>query len=239
MKIFLSHVASGDDRAVAEKLRRELERRGHTVWDPSTEISVGDSILDKLQQAIRDADAVVIVLSKESVNSAWQITETSIMLARRRESQRLIPLLVGDDVSFPPLLASYQGIRISGPDDDCVKHAADVIASALREPTQTATPSSAGSTSPDTAVEWAHELIALEKERSTLSAIARESRIRVIFALALIISSVIALVFALVTGNQAWLGAVSSLLAAATGAFAVLGLERRHASRGTKGQTRG
>lgn len=237
MNIFLSHVTRGEDREVAEKLRRELEDRGHTVWDAPAEIHAGDSILARIDQAIRAADVIVVLVSKDSTKSPWQITETSIALSNKAKSQKIIPVSIGEDTFFPPLLSSYQGVHIANYDD--LRRAADEISSAANSATQAASPSGARSASPEVAVEWARELIELEKERSISSAIERESVIRSIFLVVLIFSTVAALIFTLITGDDAWTSAISSILAAAAGAISAFTFQRRQVSKDREGRKRG
>src|SRR4051794_1456451 len=68
-KFFLSH--SSPDKPFVQKLANDLSDYGHSCWLDEWEIKVGDSITQKIEQGLGEADYVVLVLSKRSVASKW------------------------------------------------------------------------------------------------------------------------------------------------------------------------
>lgn len=68
-QLFLSH--SSKDNEFVEKLRQSLKADGYNVWYDDWEIRVGDSIIQKINDGISESDFLIIVLSKNSVNSKW------------------------------------------------------------------------------------------------------------------------------------------------------------------------
>lgn len=73
--IFLSHTSI--DKPFVEKLARDLERLGIRVWFDKYEIKVGESILWKIDEGIRESEYLGIVISKEAWESEWVKTEIS------------------------------------------------------------------------------------------------------------------------------------------------------------------
>lgn len=67
--IFLCH--SHEDRTFVNKLARDLALLGFRVWYDKWNLEVGDSIVDKVQEAIREAYCIVVIMSPGSVNSRW------------------------------------------------------------------------------------------------------------------------------------------------------------------------
>ena len=67
--IFISH--SHRDRAFAISLADKLRAAGLRVWVDEAELQVGDSLLSKIADGIRDADYLAVVLSQSSVSSEW------------------------------------------------------------------------------------------------------------------------------------------------------------------------
>jgi hypothetical protein len=68
------------------------------VWVDTWELNVGDSILNRVQEAIQDSSALLIVLSKASVASEWCKKELSAGLMRELDEKRVVvlPVLVED-----------------------------------------------------------------------------------------------------------------------------------------------
>jgi hypothetical protein len=57
-----------------------MVKRNATVWVDTWELNVGDSIIKRIQDAITESDALLVVLSKASVDyltlhSRWQQEE--------------------------------------------------------------------------------------------------------------------------------------------------------------------
>lgn len=92
MPIFISY--SHQDKAFVDKLAIQLVRRNVNVWVDRWELSVGDSLLDKVQEAVDGASALLVVLSKASVVSEWCKKELSAGLLRELEEKRVVVMPV-------------------------------------------------------------------------------------------------------------------------------------------------
>ena len=69
MAIFLSY--SHQDADFVGQLATRLVEADARVWVDTWEINVGDSLVDRIQEAIQDAGALLVVLSRASVESEW------------------------------------------------------------------------------------------------------------------------------------------------------------------------
>jgi hypothetical protein len=94
--IFISH-ATADDAFVRD-LRQALESLGLSVWVDSRNLRGGDKLARQVEQAIEGARQVIVVLSPDTVNSAWVRKEIQKALQveqqRQDDDYRVIPLLL-------------------------------------------------------------------------------------------------------------------------------------------------
>ncbi len=68
-KVFVSH-ASEDKVRFVEEFARKLRNDGIDAWFDKWEMKPGDSLVDKIfEEGIKNADAVIVVLSKISVKN--------------------------------------------------------------------------------------------------------------------------------------------------------------------------
>src|SRR6266849_3850548 len=90
MPIFISY--SHADRVFINKLAAHLVKHNAHVWIDSWELNVGDSLIQRIQQAIQESSALLVVLSKASVKSEWCKKELSAGLVRElEEKSSLLP----------------------------------------------------------------------------------------------------------------------------------------------------
>lgn len=92
--IFLSH--SWNDKFFARKLAERLREYGIKVWIDEAEIRVGDSIIRKISDAIKETDYVAVILSHNSVNSEWVQKELALAISREiaEEKIKVLPILL-------------------------------------------------------------------------------------------------------------------------------------------------
>ena len=106
LSLFLSY--SRDDEAKARRLALALQHLGYTVWWDAL-IEGGATYARKIAAALESADVVIVLWSKNSVESDWVRDEA----AQGRDRHRLVPLSL--DGSQPPLgFRQYQVINLSG-----------------------------------------------------------------------------------------------------------------------------
>lgn len=103
MPVFISY--SHSDELFVNKLAANLVKNNANVWVDTWELSVGDSILNKVQEAIQESSALLVILSKASVQSEWCKKELSAGLMRELDEKRVVvlPVLV-EDCDIPVFL---------------------------------------------------------------------------------------------------------------------------------------
>lgn len=115
-RVFISHASEDKERfvlAFAERLRAA----GVDAWLDRWEMLPGDSLVDKIfEEGLRNAAAVVVVLSKYSANKPWVREELNAAFVKRvNAGSKLIPVLI-DDCTVPEALQSTVWERIADVD---------------------------------------------------------------------------------------------------------------------------
>jgi len=67
--VFISY--SSKDRGFVEQLVKDLRDNGIEPWYDQSEMLPGDSLTQKIGEAILDSDFLVIILSPNSIESEW------------------------------------------------------------------------------------------------------------------------------------------------------------------------
>jgi hypothetical protein len=112
--VFLSH-HSGDKPWVIF-LKSALAARGVRVWLDRDEIRPGDLFIDALEQGIQRSQAVALIVSPESMTSAWVREEyqRALVLANSTAGLRLIPCVLRN-ASLPGFMANRHWVDFRDP----------------------------------------------------------------------------------------------------------------------------
>jgi len=117
-QIFISH-SSEDWQFVYHSVALRLQGLGYKVWYDKWSIAVGDSIVEKIFSGLSESDALIIVLSKNSINSKWVKEELSFTVMRKLSDSdiRLFPVLIDDcEIPHPLRHIKYADFRSSEED---------------------------------------------------------------------------------------------------------------------------
>lgn len=92
--IFISYAHA--DRPLAEALATGLTRHGFRVWIDQGELRVGDSLVDRISDALDRVDFVAVLVSEASVGSNWCQKEISLAMTGEinRLGIRVLPLRI-------------------------------------------------------------------------------------------------------------------------------------------------
>src|SRR6266581_6705723 len=103
MPVFISY--SQRDSHFVDTLARNLVRNRHHIWLDRWELNVGDSLIEKIQGALVGSSAVLVILSKNSVESEWCKKELNATLMRELSEKKalLLPCVI-DDCKIPLFL---------------------------------------------------------------------------------------------------------------------------------------
>lgn len=95
-QVFLSH--SSADKAFVTRLAVDLRSKDVPVWFDRWELKVGDSLSSKIADGINESGWLAVVLSKQSVSSAWVQKELNAALARelRDKNVYVLPIVIED-----------------------------------------------------------------------------------------------------------------------------------------------
>lgn len=92
MPVFISY--SHNDNEFVSTLAAHLVKHNTRVWVDKWQLRVGDSIIDKIQEALQESSALLVILSKSSVQSNWCKKEINAGLMRELEEKKVIILPV-------------------------------------------------------------------------------------------------------------------------------------------------
>ena len=104
MKVFVSY--SHKNRDFADKLVRDLNFSDVPATYDKWLLNVGDSIIQKISEFVQDADQVIAILSKDSVDSNWVKKELAIAMTGEIENKKVkvLPIKI-DDCALPAMLS--------------------------------------------------------------------------------------------------------------------------------------
>ena len=105
-KVFLSH-ASEDKQRFVIPFATSLRMKGVDVWLDKWEMLPGDSLFDKLfEEGLKEAEAVLIVISAVSVTKPWVRQELNTAIVNRITRQTKVIPIVLDKAEVPEALRS-------------------------------------------------------------------------------------------------------------------------------------
>jgi len=116
-KVFLSH-ASEDKVHFVDEFALKLTEEGIDVWLDKWEMLPGDSLVDKIfEEGLKNAQAVIIVLSENSVSKPWVREELNTSIVNKlQKGTRIIPVVI-DKCEVPQSLKSTLWEQISDTND--------------------------------------------------------------------------------------------------------------------------
>lgn len=131
MRLFLSYPSG--QRELAQRLALALEAEGHEVFFDRSELKAGESFHQRLRESIHRADAMVFLVTPDSVRpGSYALAELNIAQQRwRRPSGHVLPVMVSPTpmAALPPYLTA---VTVLQPHGDAV--AETVAALARLEP---------------------------------------------------------------------------------------------------------
>lgn len=112
MRVVLSYTHS--DSAIAAKVRDALTHAGFEVWDPELQARGGDNFALEIGRALERADALVVLVSPEAMQSDWIRWEIEHALGNPRFEGRLIPVELRPTEELPWILRRFQVLKYEG-----------------------------------------------------------------------------------------------------------------------------
>jgi TIR domain len=134
MKVFISHAQK--DKPLAQRVAAILRESGLDVWDDAYEVMPGENWAEKIAQALKESEAMVVLLTPEALESSNVLWEIGYALGKETYDNRLIPVIVGNperlpEEKMPWILRHLRMINLpeQGKDEESIKQ----IALALKE----------------------------------------------------------------------------------------------------------
>ena len=156
MPVFISY--SHADRDFAENLALHLVQAKQNVWIDKWELNAGDSLISKIEEALGGADAILALLSKNSVQSAWCKKElNSVLTLELEEKSVLVIPIILDDCQIPLFLKEKLSI-------DFRKDRDESFALLLRSLDKISNSAQARAEMPDFHIDWGMGLIRRQAE---------------------------------------------------------------------------
>ena len=90
MPVFISY--SHKDKEFVDELAGNLVLERHNVWLDRWELNVGDSIVERIQNALTESSAMLVILSKHSVESEWCKKELNAGIVRELDEKKVVVL---------------------------------------------------------------------------------------------------------------------------------------------------
>lgn len=114
--VFLSH--NSKDKPWVRALAERLMADDVVVWLDEAEINIGDSLIEKIAEGIKEMKFVAAIISKNSVESSWVQKEISIAMSKEVAGRRVTVLpLVIDDCELPASLSDKLYADFTNPND--------------------------------------------------------------------------------------------------------------------------
>jgi TIR domain len=113
--VFVSH-ASEDKEEVADPLVGLLNSSRVTTWYDTTELRLGDSLLERIDDGLLNSRFGVVILSRSFFSKQWPRRELDGLFSRRTSDEKFRILPVWHNVSveevgqFSPILAGHVGV---------------------------------------------------------------------------------------------------------------------------------
>ncbi len=157
MPIFISYNHS--DKDFAESLAVNLVQAKQNVWIDKWELNAGDSLIERIENALGDADAILVLLSKNSVQSEWCKKELRSGLVRELEEKSVLVIpLVLDDCEIPLFLREKLWI-------DFRKDKDEQLAFLLRSLERISNPAQGRIETLDYHVDWSMTVVSLDEQK--------------------------------------------------------------------------
>jgi hypothetical protein len=109
-RVFLSYAHK--DEKLAHAIAEDLRAAGFAVWDPIAKLQPGENWALEVGKALRDAEAMVVLLSPAALGSEHVKRDIEYALGDVRFKGRLLPVVIRPVKEIPWILETLQVLRI-------------------------------------------------------------------------------------------------------------------------------
>ena len=113
-KVFICH-SSEDKESFVKNFADNLFKKGIDAWVDEYEIHFGDSIIEKVNEGLKNSDKGIIIFSKNLNNSIFALAEVNSIIYKGiyEKSYFIIPIIIDDDVEIPELINHVSSVKIT------------------------------------------------------------------------------------------------------------------------------
>ena len=97
LTFFISYAS--EDRDLVVDLNTELSSRGYSVWWDKGQLTLGDSLTEKINEGLRLSQYAIVILSEDFLRKNWTKAELNALQARTIAEGRKVILPVRRDLS--------------------------------------------------------------------------------------------------------------------------------------------
>ena len=129
-RVFISH--AGPDAEIATELAEHLDNAGHDAKIDTRDLGLGDSIIEFMNEEIRNAAAIIILFSKHTPSAKWQQLEIGAAVWQETASaggQCIVVRL--DQTPLPPILGPKSYGRLAPNDRDSLGKLVEAVCGVL------------------------------------------------------------------------------------------------------------
>jgi len=133
LRVFISYTHS--DSWFVDDLAADLKGCGIDVWIDKWQIGIGESIIERINKGIDESDFLIVVLSRNSINSKWvkeELNAATFMNIQDEKRFRILPVLL-EDCTVPPLLRHRKYANFKDSPQIAFKNLVDSISVGLSE----------------------------------------------------------------------------------------------------------
>lgn len=111
-KVFICH--SSKDKYFVENLVRKLRFNGIDAWYDDYEISLGDNIIEKINNGLKKSDKGIIIFSNNFFKSEFALNEMDSIIFDYiyDDKYTIIPIILDENIEIPKLINHISPVRI-------------------------------------------------------------------------------------------------------------------------------
>ncbi len=138
MKVFISYAHEDAKWAdsIRQALRESKETSGIEVWNRELELQPGENWALKLGKALESSEAMVVLLSPQSVKSPFVRQDIDFALTHPKFRGRLISMMVKPTKDIPWILRTLPFIDATGGKEEALREVADALTASVKEATK-------------------------------------------------------------------------------------------------------
>lgn len=132
MKVFINY--SSKDEALATKIVKSLEDAGLEAWYKKREILPGDNWAEKIASALKESNAMVVLVTPDALDSDAVQGSISYALVESAFKNRLIPVIVEESEDLlidklPWIFKRFRTVKLSkdGKNEEQLKEIAQAL----------------------------------------------------------------------------------------------------------------